>query len=62
MKRFMIGQYGSFDDDKYKRDFRTNFYGIEACMFENESDIDKQISKDKIMSGYRKIALSGQNR
>ncbi|HUV85075.1 MAG TPA: hypothetical protein VMV86_05150 [Methanosarcinales archaeon] len=43
MKRFMIGQHMCFDDAKYARDFRKGFYGIEACMFENESDIDKLI-------------------
>ena len=44
MKRFMIGQHGCFDDAKYARDFRKDFYGIEACMFEKESDIDKLIA------------------
>lgn len=47
MNRFMIGQPGCFDDAKYARDFRKDFYGIEACMFENESEIDKLISISK---------------
>ena len=33
MKRFLIGQYGGFDEDKYTHDFRNHFYGIEACLF-----------------------------
>jgi adenylate kinase family enzyme len=44
MKRFMIGQHKSFDDAKYARDFRKGFYGIEACMLENESEIDKLVA------------------
>lgn len=44
MNRFMIGQHVCFDDAKYARDFRKGFFGIEACMFENESDIDKLIA------------------
>jgi hypothetical protein len=40
MENFMIGQYGKFDYDKFYRDFRSNFYGIEACLFQNEEDID----------------------
>jgi hypothetical protein len=37
----MIGQHECFDDTKYARDFRKDFYGIEACMLKNESEIDK---------------------
>ncbi|MDF2890417.1 MAG: hypothetical protein K0R80_784 [Clostridia bacterium] len=44
MKSFMIGQPGYFDDAKYVRDFRKDFYGIEALVFENESEIDKLIA------------------
>lgn len=39
MKRFLIGQYGGFDWQKYERDFKTGFYGIEACLFANEEAI-----------------------
>ncbi|MDC0759094.1 sugar phosphate isomerase/epimerase [Brevibacillus sp. AG] len=39
MKNFMIGQYGGFDQAKYARDFKEGFYGIEACLFESEEDI-----------------------
>lgn len=41
MKNFMIGMYGKYDDVKFNRDFRESFYGIEACLFENEGDIEK---------------------
>ncbi|WP_411349818.1 sugar phosphate isomerase/epimerase [Paenibacillus sp. WLX2291] len=39
--QYMIGMYGSLDEFKFKRDYRDSFYGIEACLFENESDMDK---------------------
>ena len=41
MNRFMIGQYGSYDEAKYERDFRVGFWGVEACLFESEQDIAK---------------------
>jgi sugar phosphate isomerase/epimerase len=34
----MIGQYGSFDYNKYAADFKDGFYGIEACLFNREED------------------------
>ena len=39
MNRFMIGQFGTFNREKYKRDLRTEFFGIEACMIDSERDI-----------------------
>lgn len=48
MKNFMIGMYGKFDDIKFNRDFREDFYGIEACLFEDERDIKKLIYETKI--------------
>ncbi|MEK8130082.1 sugar phosphate isomerase/epimerase [Paenibacillus filicis] len=39
--RFMIGQYGGFDDIKFARDFRRGFYGIEACLLASQEDVDK---------------------
>lgn len=39
MNKFMIGQFGKFDYDKFNRDYRNGFYGIEACLFETEEDI-----------------------
>jgi hypothetical protein len=43
MDRFMIGQFGHFDGEKYKRDFRQAFYGIEACLFQEEKDIHRLV-------------------
>jgi hypothetical protein len=45
MKSFMIGMYGKFDNTKFNKDFRENFYGIEACLFEDERDIEKLINE-----------------
>lgn len=47
MQKFMIGMYGKFDNDKFNRDFKENFYGIEACLFEDERDIEKLINETK---------------
>lgn len=44
MKNFMIGMYGKYDDIKFNRDFRENFYGIEACLLGDERDVEKLIS------------------
>lgn len=38
MQRFMIGQYGGFDYNKFHKDFKAEFYGIEACSFKTEED------------------------
>lgn len=43
MKNFMIGMYGKYDEAKFNRDFRENFYGIEACLLRNEEDVEKLI-------------------
>lgn len=40
MNRFMIGQYGCYDQKKHLRDFRDGFYGVEACLLGDE-DIKK---------------------
>ena len=40
----MIGQYGHYDDDKYIRDFRNDFYGIEACLLKDNTEIQKLIT------------------
>lgn len=45
MKNFMIGMYGKYDNIKFNRDYRENFYGIEACLFEDERDIEKLINE-----------------
>lgn len=39
MNNFMIGQYGSFDYDKYHRDYKQAFWGIEACLFRKDEDV-----------------------
>ncbi|MEK3878456.1 TIM barrel protein [Paenibacillus sp. FSL M7-0420] len=38
MQRFMIGQYGGFDYGKFHKDFKAEFYGIEACSFPSDED------------------------
>lgn len=44
MKTFMIGMHGKFDTRKFHRDFKNSFYGIEACLLEDERDIEKLVS------------------
>lgn len=39
MNNFMIGMCGKYDYTKFNRDFRKEFYGIEVCLFRDESDI-----------------------
>ncbi|HET6872650.1 MAG TPA: sugar phosphate isomerase/epimerase, partial [Sporolactobacillaceae bacterium] len=51
MKRFLIGQYGGFDEEKYAHDFRDHFFGIEACMFDNETSIARLI-EEKTVKGF----------
>lgn len=51
MKNFMIGQYGGFDQEKYKRDFKEGFYGIEACLFDSEEDI-QQLQRESQAKGF----------
>ncbi len=43
MRNFLIGQYGSFNDLKYKRDYKRGFFGIEACLFDGEADTAKLV-------------------
>ncbi|XEC96528.1 sugar phosphate isomerase/epimerase [Paenibacillus tarimensis] len=47
MKNFLIGQYGSFDYNKFQRDYRDAFYGIEACLFMEETEILNLINESK---------------
>lgn len=47
MNNFMIGMHGRYDYEKFVRDFRKGFYGIQACLFEDESDIEKLINDAK---------------
>ncbi|SFE20867.1 hypothetical protein SAMN05216378_2722 [Paenibacillus catalpae] len=50
--RFLIGQYGQFDYSKYNRDYKTDFYGIEACLFQKELDMTNLI-KESRDAGFR---------
>lgn len=45
MERFMIGQFGCYNREKQIRDFRSNFFGVEACLIEDDTDIKKLINK-----------------
>jgi hypothetical protein len=47
MNNFMIGQYGKYDFDKFYRDYRSQFYGIEACLLNSEVDIDHLIAESE---------------
>lgn len=47
MKNFMIGQYGKYDFDKFNRDFREDFFGIEACLLNSEVDIEHLIAESE---------------
>jgi len=39
MKNYIIGQYGHFSNEKFKKDYRKGFYGVEACLMNSEEDI-----------------------
>jgi len=52
MKNFMIGMYGKFDYVKFHRDFRKDFYGIEACLLENEIDVEN-LAKEAEKEGFK---------
>lgn len=52
MNNFMIGMHGIYDDKKFHRDYRDNFYGIQACLFESEQDIDK-LKKEAEKSNFK---------
>lgn len=41
MKKFLIGMYKEFNEEKFKRDFRDEFYGIEVSMLKSEKEIQK---------------------
>lgn len=47
MNNFMIGMYGKYDYKKFDRDFRKNFYGIEACLFQDEKDIENLLHESE---------------
>lgn len=39
MHNFMIGQFDSFNIEKFRKDYREGFYGIEACSLKTDEDI-----------------------
>lgn len=45
MDKFIIGMYGRFDNNKYIRDFRPGFFGVEACMFPSDQEVEELIHK-----------------
>ncbi|MDP5274220.1 sugar phosphate isomerase/epimerase [Chengkuizengella axinellae] len=47
MHHFLIGQHGSFDYHKFKRDFKDDFYGIEACLFSGQKDTLNLLKESK---------------
>ncbi|MCC3372609.1 sugar phosphate isomerase/epimerase [Cohnella sp. REN36] len=52
MNRFLIGQYGGFDEAKYRRDFKPGFYGIEACLFERDDEVER-LRREAEAAGFR---------
>ena len=50
--RFLIGMYGRWDQDKYRRDYRSNFWGVEACMFADRAAAQELVSASK-REGFR---------
>ena len=46
MNNFFIGMHGKYDFDKFNRDFKKEFYGLEICLFK-EKDIKHLIEESK---------------
>lgn len=40
----MIGQFGHYNCDKHIRDFKDSFYGVEACLLKDDTDIHELIT------------------
>lgn len=54
MAEYFIGTHLIFDDEKYKRDFRDDFTGVEFCNFTSRIEIDRMLEiahKDKFKIG-----------
>lgn len=47
MENFMIGHYGVFSSEKQERDFKKNFWGVEACLLQNEEEVEKLMETKK---------------
>ncbi|WP_027086389.1 hypothetical protein [Cohnella panacarvi] len=52
MNKFLIGQHGTFDEGKYRRDYLEGFYGIEACLFQDERDVAR-LAEESRKAGFR---------
>lgn len=47
MDNFLIGMHGRYDEQKYSRDFRPGFFGVEACMFPSDKEVYELVCKAK---------------
>ena len=52
MKNFLIGMYGGFNTRKFERDFKYDFWGVEACMFPGEEEVHKLV-REANEKGFR---------
>lgn len=43
VKRLLIGQFGNYDATKHERDFRNDFFGVEACSMTSIDEIHKLV-------------------
>jgi len=63
MENFLIGQHSTFCESKYNRDFKQQFWGIEACLLETEEDVSRLIdfkNRDGFNIGIHFPLRSGQ--
>ncbi|WP_234123480.1 hypothetical protein [Clostridium hydrogenum] len=63
MKRFMIGQFDKFDDNKQARDFRDYFWGIEVNQMESLHELERlkeNINKRNLKIGIHFPILKNQ--
>lgn len=51
MDNFMIGHYGHFDSDKQSRDYIDTFWGVEACLLADDTEVEK-LNQSKRACGY----------
>ncbi|MTI49243.1 sugar phosphate isomerase/epimerase family protein [Sporosalibacterium faouarense] len=65
MHNFLIGMHGGFDYEKFNRDFKEGFFGIEACMFPNEKEVGvlvEEAKKHKFKMGIHFSLFQGSYR
>lgn len=43
MNNFLIGMFNTFDEGKFKRDYRKCFFGIEACQLESKKELERLV-------------------